>query len=409
MWLFTPIGFFSAVQKTGTTHLTIRARVESDLVSLRNQYLSESSEIESKGGTDYPYRLTVSHAAVSEALAKMGRDTGYGNFKDEVANRQGPERAHVYSKVWSTLLGLEKPSSKPTKHSPKALAYGGVLINGSGNVLLVEPKGHFDGYVWTFPKGRPNKGESAQDAAMREVKEETGQLGLIVGQIPGSFAGGTTLNRYFLMRPGMWSTLPSSDETASIQWASYSEARSLIRKTLNPVGMKRDLAVLDAAYLLWHRSIVDERHRFESREPTSRKSWKVVPIDSEIASMRFEQSYSEGEMDLIRRGYLPERMEEKWFLFFEDDCLYACRSWTGITIFMASFSKHAASKWSIDTVQMPSGALTEMGSEQAKETLQFLIDRLLLGRSSTLPMDSETDPEAAAVKAWHEVGKAILK
>lgn len=409
MWLFTPLGFFSAVQKNGTTHLTIRARVASDLVALRERYLSESSEIESKAGTDYPYRLTVSHASFSDALAKMGRDIGYGNFKDEVANWQGPERAHVYSKVWSTLLGLEKQSSKPTKQPSKALAYGGVLIDGSAKVLLIEPKGHFDGYVWTFPKGRPKKGESAQGTAVREVKEETGELGIVVGEITGSFAGGTTINRYFLLRRGIWSTLPSSDETESIQWASYSDARALIRKTSNPVGMKRDLAVLDAGYLLWHRSIVDERHRFESREPITRKGWKIIPIESEIASMRVELSYSEGEMDLIRRGYLAKGSDEKWSLFFEDDCLYACRSWTGLTIFMASFSKHVATKWSIDTVQMRSDALTEMGAEHAKETLQFLIDRLLLGRSGTFPMDSGTDPEAAAVKAWHEVGKEILK
>ena len=28
--------------------------------------------------------------------------------------------------------------------------------------------------VWTFPKGHPEKGESDEDAALREVREETG-------------------------------------------------------------------------------------------------------------------------------------------------------------------------------------------------------------------------------------------
>ena len=31
MWLFTTVGFFSAVQKSGTDDLTIRARVRDDL------------------------------------------------------------------------------------------------------------------------------------------------------------------------------------------------------------------------------------------------------------------------------------------------------------------------------------------------------------------------------------------
>ena len=55
-----------------------------------------------------------------------------------------------------------------------ALAYGGVVIDEAGRVLLREPKNHFDYYVYTFPKGRPDEGESPEQAALREVREETG-------------------------------------------------------------------------------------------------------------------------------------------------------------------------------------------------------------------------------------------
>jgi 8-oxo-dGTP pyrophosphatase MutT (NUDIX family) len=43
-------------------------------------------------------------------------------------------------------------------------------------VLLRRPRGDFDGYVWTFPKGRPEPGETPELAALREVKEETGAI-----------------------------------------------------------------------------------------------------------------------------------------------------------------------------------------------------------------------------------------
>ena len=56
---------------------------------------------------------------------------------------------------------------------PAADAYGGVLIDPSGRVLLREPTGHFGGYAWTYAKGRPDPGESPSDAALREGRERT--------------------------------------------------------------------------------------------------------------------------------------------------------------------------------------------------------------------------------------------
>jgi hypothetical protein len=52
MWLFTNIGFFSAVQKSGTDCLTIRSRVKGDLETLREKYLPELSPTIGHGGTD---------------------------------------------------------------------------------------------------------------------------------------------------------------------------------------------------------------------------------------------------------------------------------------------------------------------------------------------------------------------
>ena len=53
-------------------------------------------------------------------------------------------------------------------------AYGGVVINEQGLVLLREPSSHYDGYVWTFAKGRPDAKESPERTALREVEEENG-------------------------------------------------------------------------------------------------------------------------------------------------------------------------------------------------------------------------------------------
>lgn len=50
-----------------------------------------------------------------------------------------------------------------------AEAAGGVVVNESGKVLLIKRNGIFD-----LPKGHVEKGETYEETALREVKEETG-------------------------------------------------------------------------------------------------------------------------------------------------------------------------------------------------------------------------------------------
>lgn len=106
MWLLTPDGFYSIVQKRGETDLCIRARVGADLDRLRETYLSSLTETAETPGGDYRYRAWASHEAVSEALAAIARDLHYDNFKNEVARRD-PHRAHAYHEVWDVLGRLQ--------------------------------------------------------------------------------------------------------------------------------------------------------------------------------------------------------------------------------------------------------------------------------------------------------------
>jgi len=110
MWLITPTGFFSIVEKPAdrkTDTLTIRARVRSDLVALKRDYLPSLGRIRDNLDTDYRYRATARRSDVGQALVQMVAALSYDNFKSEVAMRQGVERAHVYHDVWDVLHSLQ--------------------------------------------------------------------------------------------------------------------------------------------------------------------------------------------------------------------------------------------------------------------------------------------------------------
>lgn len=129
-------------------------------------------------------------------------------------------------------------------------AYGGVVIDSTGRVLLREPTAHYKGHVWTFAKGKPLPGESPEATALREVYEETGVLGAILGKIPGVFEGAITSNEYFLMKP-LQDTGQFDGETQRVAWVPKDAARQLIRLTVKPGRRRRDLRVLKLAFALF--------------------------------------------------------------------------------------------------------------------------------------------------------------
>jgi hypothetical protein len=106
MWLLTPDGFYSVVQKHGEENLCVRARVGTDLDRLRDHYLPSLTETMETPGGDYRYRAWATHDEVGHALAAIAGDVHYDNFKTEVA-RHDHERARTYHDVWEVLGRLQ--------------------------------------------------------------------------------------------------------------------------------------------------------------------------------------------------------------------------------------------------------------------------------------------------------------
>lgn len=152
------------------------------------------------------------------------------------------------------MLGKDLHSSEggpfftPVAGKKLAQSYGAAVFDDQGRMLLRRPAGMYDGYAWTVPKGRVDPGEHPLKAAVREIGEETGHTGQVIGFLPGSYTGGTSKTSMFVMRSVGHDPALMDAETEELRWVSKSEAKELILQGTNKPGIKRDLKIVDDAF-----------------------------------------------------------------------------------------------------------------------------------------------------------------
>ena len=106
-------------------------------------------------------------------------------------------------------------------------AAGGVVVR-DGRVLVVHRPRYDD---WTFPKGKLDPGESFEEAAVREVEEETGLRCTLGDELPSTrydVGGRPKLVRYWLMTPESEAAFEANDETDDLRWLTPEDASGLL-------------------------------------------------------------------------------------------------------------------------------------------------------------------------------------
>ena len=113
--------------------------------------------------------------------------------------------------------------------SVQVQAAGGVVLDGAGQVVLVHRPRYDD---WTLPKGKLDPGESFEQAALREVEEETGVRARLVRELPQvaytDAKGRPKLVRYWLMEVEQDPGFVANDEVDELRWLEPGEALGLL-------------------------------------------------------------------------------------------------------------------------------------------------------------------------------------
>lgn len=70
-------------------------------------------------------------------------------------------------------------------------------------------------------------------------------------------------------------------------------------------------------------------------------SWKWHPMlePHDLPLGKIENRIDADFYEKVINGFIPTVMEQKWFVFVENDIIHICRSWTGFEIYKAEFVK----------------------------------------------------------------------
>jgi 8-oxo-dGTP pyrophosphatase MutT (NUDIX family) len=136
----------------------------------------------------------------------------------------------------------------------RAMSAGGIVYRLGADGVEIVLVGRSREQLWALPKGTPDEGESVEETALREVREETGlEVALIehAGDVHYSFleGGGTRVYKvvhYFLMEPTGGDFDAHDHEHDIVDWFHIVEAERLLTHR-NQLHVLRRAAELIAA------------------------------------------------------------------------------------------------------------------------------------------------------------------
>lgn len=136
-------------------------------------------------------------------------------------------------------------------------------------------------------------------------------------------------------------------------------------------------------------AVLELKHNKTVRQMSAtRQSWhNLKPLPAQHSVLSLQREFTEQGYERLCRGLIPKRMEEKWFIFVEEDILYMHRSWTGYCIYQLCLIRKETTYGVGDAfVNRDTSQYSGTDDHYDERLVTFLIDRLLLGGHSPLPI-----------------------
>jgi ADP-ribosyl-[dinitrogen reductase] hydrolase len=147
----------------------------------------------------------------------------------------------------------------------------------------------------------------------------------------------------------------------------------------------------------------------DNYEIATKDTWNNIPMDNP-KHLEIYLEFTESQFNKMKNGLIPEEMEDKWFIYYEEGFLYFHRSWTGFGIYRTKITKEPTGYiirefW----VERNFEKYSNTDDEQDRTTLKLLISNCLLNEPlSSLKTESSMDSSDEILKNYVVYGNMIL-
>lgn len=115
-------------------------------------------------------------------------------------------------------------------------------------------------------------------------------------------------------------------------------------------------------------------HYKEENSMIKKSDWKNIDMPELNEFFILKRKLTSQDIELIKKGHLPKQMEDKWFMFFENNKLFIHRSWTGFCIYIVDINDTGKLK---TIVNRDHNQYTEKNIKKDKVQLDNLLNILL--------------------------------
>ena len=135
----------------------------------------------------------------------------------------------------------------PLLRTARATSAGGVVhrsVDGRQEIVILHRRAPV---LWALPKGTPDSGETIEETALRETREETGlevEIEAPITSIRYFFVRGSTVH-FFMMRPVGGSLEAHDEEFDEVRWVPAEEALALLTHETERSVVERALKLID--------------------------------------------------------------------------------------------------------------------------------------------------------------------
>ena len=201
------------------------------------------------------------------------------DFLDVIRNHKNVDIVEV------TLENRDILAKRNLRHLDQRNSSGAVVIE-DGRVLLVQ--GY---YGWSFPKGKIESGETLEETAIREIREETG-IHIKVDNhfravVPSAKPGDTRTVAFFLGKSLEGMKEPIPDEVEYAEWVPVEKALELVRYEPDREVLRKAMdycsgKILVSACLLGENCKYNGGNNYDSKVTEYARGRAVIPVCPEL-------------------------------------------------------------------------------------------------------------------------------